>query len=106
MWLFFGIGAILCAVMNGLRAHQNRNADWFRFASMALTALTVCAFYSDAAVRVVHEDWNGLVDILPTMGKFLWICVGVSILINSVSLFKKSRRSDPGLPTTDRDRNE
>jgi hypothetical protein len=56
---------------------------------MALTALTLCAFYADGAARVVHEDWAGLMDIMPTMSKALWVCTGISILINAVSLFRE-----------------
>ena len=28
-------------------------------------------------------------DIMPTMRKALWVCVGISILLNSVSLFRE-----------------
>lgn len=49
---------------------------------MGLTGLTVCSFYSDAARRVAVEDWVGLMDILSTMSKVLWVCVILSIVIN------------------------
>lgn len=55
--------------------------------SMALTALTVCAFYSDAAGRVAVDDWGGLMDILPTMSKALWICVLLSIIMNGYQFY-------------------
>ncbi len=89
MWLVFGLGAIVCAAMNLVRTPGRKNAAWFRFLSMALTALTLCAFYADGAARVVHEDWAGLMDIMPTMSKALWVCTGISILINAVSLFRE-----------------
>lgn len=88
MWLIFGLGAAVCALLNVVQAEQNKNAEWFRFISLSLTALTVCAFYYDGSLRVIHEDWGGLMDIMPIMGKALWVCTGASILINSVSLFK------------------
>lgn len=66
----------------------DKNAKWFRFASLSLTALTLCGFYADGADIVVAEDWAGLMDIMPTMSKALWICTIISILINSISLFK------------------
>ena len=28
-------------------------------------------------------------DIMPTMSKDLWVCVGIAILLNSVSLFRE-----------------
>ena len=54
-----------------------------------LPKTTVCSFYSDGAMRVLNEDWGGLMDIMPTMSKALWVCVGISILLNSVSLFRE-----------------
>jgi hypothetical protein len=88
MWILFGTGAIIFAVFNLIWTFQGKTktATWFRFISMALTALTLCAFYSDCASRVVAEDWSGLMDVMPTMSTALWICTIASIAINSVSL--------------------
>lgn len=88
MWLVFGISAIIFAGFNLISAFKRKNAKWFRFTSLSLTALTMCAFYSDGAMRVVKEDWSGLMDTMPTVSKALWFCVIVSIVINSISLFK------------------
>ena len=70
-----------------LKAEQ-LNGIYAELAGLALTALTLCAFYADGAGRVVAEDWGGLMDIMPTMNKALWVCTVISILLNSVSLFK------------------
>ena len=70
---------------------KNKNAERYRFLSLSLTALTVCAFYFDGVSRVIKEDWGGLMDIMPTMNKALWILVILSIAVNSVSIFKKKR---------------
>ena len=67
----------------------HKNEKWFRSAALSFTALTVCSFHSDGAMRVLNEDWGGLMDIMPTMSKALWVCVGISILLNSVSLFRE-----------------
>ena len=88
MWMILGIGSIVFAILNLVRAFHDKNAKWFRFASLSLTTLTLCGFYADGADRVVAEDWAGLMDIMPTMSKALWICTIISILINSISLFK------------------
>ena len=96
MWILFGIGAIIFAVLNLIWTFQGRDktVKWFRFISMALTALTLCAFYSDGASRVVTEDWSGLMDVMPTMSIALWICTIASIAINSVSLLtEKNQKS-------------
>ena len=84
MWLFFGISAIIFTGFNLIYSFKNKNEKWFRFAALSFTALTVCSFYSDGAMRVLNEDWGGLMDIMPTMSKALWVCVGISILLNSV----------------------
>lgn len=91
MWLVFGIGAVIFAGFNVIWAFRNKNAKWFRFFSLSLTALTVCSFYADGAIRVVREDWGGLMDIMPTMSKALWFCVALSIMINSISLFREKK---------------
>lgn len=86
MWLAMGAGAIIFAILNLVWLFKQKSSKWFGFISLSLTALTVCAFYSDAAVRVINEDWGGLMDILPSMSKALWICVIISILANSIML--------------------
>lgn len=92
MWAVFGIGAIVCAALNILWSIQKKNARRFGLASLSLTALTCCAFYGDAAKRVIHEDWSGLMDILPTTSTALWICTTASILINFVAYFSAKHR--------------
>ena len=86
MWLAMGAGAIIFAILNLVCLFKQKSSKWFGFISLSLTALTVCAFYSDAAMRVINEDWGGLMDILPSTSKALWICVIISILANSIML--------------------
>ncbi len=88
MWLILGVGAIVFAILNVMRSVQNKEAKWFSYASLSLTALTLCAFYGAEASRVINEDWGGLMDIMPTMSAKLWACTVASILINSIALFK------------------
>ena len=84
MWLFLGGLAVALAISNIVFTILKKDSSLLAFISLALTALTVCAFYSDAAGRVVVEDWGGLMDILPTMSKALWVCVLLSIFINAI----------------------
>ena len=84
MWLILGGLAVALAISNIVFTILKKDSSLLAFISMALTALTVCAFYSDAAGRVVVEDWGGLMDILPTMSKALWVCVLLSIFINAI----------------------
>ena len=94
MWLVLGVGAIITAVLGLIRSFQNKDSKFLGFVSISLTALTVCSFYSDGATRVLNEDWSGLMDIMPTMSKALWVCVIISILVNFFSMFfvRKSDR--------------
>jgi NAD(P)-dependent dehydrogenase (short-subunit alcohol dehydrogenase family) len=78
-------------VLEAFASHVISEAGYCRFVSMSLTALTVCAFYFEAAQRVVNAEWGALMDIMPFMSKVLWICVLISIFINSISLIKPSR---------------
>ncbi len=91
MWIIFGIGTIVATVLNMVMTVKHKEASYCRFASMALTALTMCAFYFEAAQRVINAEWGALMDILPYMSKVLWVCVLISIFVNSISLIKPSR---------------
>lgn len=45
MWLVFGIAAAAFAFINLVKPDKNR--ETFRWASLSLTALALCAFYAD-----------------------------------------------------------
>ena len=92
MWLFLGIAAIITAVLNIIWTLNGIDAKWFRFISVSLTALTLCAFYTQVYQWILIKDWSALYDVVPTMSKALWIITILSIIINSISLFKKNNR--------------
>ena len=92
MWLFFGITAIITAILNVIWTLRHREAKWFRFLSLSLTVFTVCSFYAQAAHWVLAEDWSALMDVLPTTSNMLWSLTVTSVAINSISLFKKDDR--------------
>lgn len=93
MWLFFGLTSIITAIMNVVSWSKGKDPKYYRFASLSLTALTMCALYSDEARRVTASDWGGLMDVMPSMAPMLLICVIASILINGISLI--SRKGSP-----------
>ncbi len=95
MWLFLGFGAIVFAILNVSWTFHRRGKNWYQFASLALTALTLCDFYSDGAARVVRGDWSGLMDTMPVLSGALWICTVASILLNGVSLFRTKGKTEP-----------
>ena len=89
MWILFGIGAIITAILNVIFTVLRKDTRWFGFISLSLTTFTLCNFYSQAADWVVEEDWAALMDVLPYVSKTLWFLAIMSVIINSVSFFKK-----------------
>ncbi len=89
MWILFGVLAVLSTLWNLLWTFTGKQTRQVRYAAMAFTALTLCAFYQMDALLVIREDWSALMDITPTVSKLLWYFTLASILLNSISLFKK-----------------
>lgn len=90
MWLLFGLIAIAFAILNVVWTLGNREAKWFRFSSLAFTVFTLCAFYAQAAHWVLTEDWSALMDVLPGTSNVLWFLATASVVMNGISLFKKT----------------
>ena len=88
MWLLFGTVAIVTAVLNIVWMVRKRETKYFRFISLSSTALTVCAFYTQANQWLLREDWSALMDVMPAVARILWVLIIVSLAVNSVSLFK------------------
>lgn len=89
MWLFFGIAAIITALLNIAWTIRHCEAKWFGIISLSFTAFTLCAFLSEANGWVLMEDWSALMDVLPSASKVLWVLTIASVVINCISLFKK-----------------
>lgn len=89
MWFILGTGAIISAILNVIASLKQREAKYFRFLSLAVTGLTVCAFFTDAARMAERGDLSAMMDVLPTLSNLLWVLVIFSIIINSFSLFYK-----------------
>ena len=86
MWLFLGIAAIITAVLNIIWTLNGLDAKWFRFISVSLTALTLCAFYTQVYQWILIKDWSALYDVVPTMSKALWIITILSKIFLRVSV--------------------
>lgn len=90
MWMILGIGAVITGLFNLIAwCTKSKQLNLFRFISLSLTALTVCAIYSEDAQWVITNDWSALIDVVPTMSKAIWILVILSILINGATLLKR-----------------
>jgi len=92
LWFIFGSGAIIAAILNVACTIKGKDAKWFRFTSISLTALTLCAFYSQSAIWVLHKDWSALEDVVPAVSMWLLILTLISIVLNSISLFYSKRK--------------
>ena len=92
MWVLFGTVAIITAVINIALSIMRREAKWFRFISLSCTALTLCAFYSQANHWATTGDASAMLDVMPTLSKILWFLTIGSILANGISLFPKKAR--------------
>lgn len=90
MWMLFGIGAIITAILNVIFTVLHKDTKWFGFISLSLTTFTLCNFYSQAAEWVIKEDWIALMDVLPSVSNTLWFLAIMSVIINSVTFFKKN----------------
>ena len=91
-WFFFGITAIITAILNVIWTLRNREAKWFRFCSLSFTVFTLCSFYAEAAHWILVEDWSALMDVVPITSNILWFLTVVSVAINSISLFTRRDR--------------
>ena len=91
-WFFFGMTAIITAILNVIWTLRNREAKWFRFCSLSFTVFTLCSFYAEAAHWILVEDWGALMDVVPITSNMLWFLTVVSVAINSISLFTRRDR--------------
>ena len=89
MWIILGFSAIVAACLNLYCWSKGKEAKWFRFLSLSLTALTLCANYSLDAQLVISQDWSALEDVVPTMSQYLWIMTVGSIALNGITLLPK-----------------
>ena len=89
MWVILGLSAIVAAILNLLFWIRGKDPKIFRFLSLSLTALTLCAIYSADARWVLKEDWSALMDVVPTMSRYLWGLVIASIALNGITLIPK-----------------
>ncbi|MBP3633965.1 MAG: hypothetical protein J6J43_05285 [Oscillospiraceae bacterium] len=91
MWVIFGSGAVLLAVLGVIRRFLHCDGTWCSYLSLSLTALTLCAFCTRIGIWVTKEDWSALADVMPGMSKVFWILTLASIVINAIGLFRKKQ---------------
>ncbi len=96
-WFFLGITAIAMAVCNLASAFVfKRDPKWFRFCSLALTALTVCTFFNEVAIYLqetivegvepIHSGIGSIYDVAIPGAKIFMTATLASILLNVTTL--------------------
>ncbi len=90
MWILFGSAAVITMLLNLIWTLLGKNGAWFRFASLSLTALTLCAFQSLTNRWVLAEDWSALMDTA-NISKVLWVLTIASVLLNGLPLISKRK---------------
>ncbi len=101
LWFFFGISAVIMAACNVVSAFVfKRDPKWFRFCSLALTALTVCSFLIDIGHLVHRLDMGevriarDLIDEVIPGSKIFMTATLASILINVTTLIPWKKRKE------------
>lgn len=89
MWLFLIIGAGISALINIMKTIKNEDARLFRYMSVSLLALSLCAINSMNVGWIMNKDWTALLDVSETMSIYMWWVTILLILINSISLFRE-----------------
>lgn len=92
MWMILGLLAIGATLVNLYTFSVGKDYKLPMAIALSLTALTVCADYSYLSVWVEVEDWSALADVIPGMGRALWVLTSISILLNLLPIFLERMR--------------
>lgn len=87
MWICFGILAIVCTFLNIVIYVCGKDNRLFMGLGIGFTALCLCSEYSLVVFWTQNEDWGAIMDVVPTMGTWIWIITVSSILINLIPVF-------------------
>lgn len=82
MWLIFGFLAIVLTIVNLILYARGKDYKLVMALALSSTALTLAAEYRAVADWVRAEDWGALADVVPTMGKLLWVLTIMAVLLN------------------------
>lgn len=89
MWIILGILALLFLILGFLI--NDKKALIFIFLSLSFTILTIGFLYSMETSRLLEKDISGMLDLMPTMTKIIWIGSFLSIILNGISLYKNTK---------------
>lgn len=92
MWMILGLLAIGATLVNLYTFSVGKDYKLPMALALSLTALTVCADYSYLTTWVEAEDWGALADVIPGMGRALWVLTSISIILNLLPIFLERTR--------------
>lgn len=92
MWMILGLLAIGATLVNLYTFSVGKDYKLPMAIALSLTALTVCADYSYLTTWVEAEDWSALADVIPGMGRALWVLTSISIILNLLPIFLELTR--------------
>lgn len=92
VWMVLGLLAIGATLVNLYTFSVGKDYKLPMAIALSLTALTVCADYSYLSVWVEAEDWSALADVMPGMGRALWVLTSISIILNLLPIFLERMR--------------
>ena len=87
MWMIFALLAVVFTVMNLYAFSREKKYDGYMALALSFTALTLCAEYQMAVSWTLAGDFSALQDVLPYMGRPIWIATVISVAMNCAPAF-------------------
>lgn len=91
MWVILGLIAVVITFINLYMYAAGKDYKFAMTMALSLTALTICAAFSNLNRWVKVEDWSAL-SKLPGMARAFWFLTIVSILLNLAPIFLERKR--------------
>lgn len=92
MWIIFGLLALLATGVNYYRYKQGTDYRLAMALALSFTALTLWSEYRLVSDWVKAEDWAALMDVVPIMGRVLWMLTITSVVVNIMPVFLELKK--------------
>lgn len=86
MWMPLGAAAFLLVLVNLCLAAAKKRRGWqaLLFASLSCGALSMMSVLQEVSFWADHEDWSGIMDVVPTLSAVctwaVWLGIGLNLL--------------------------
>ncbi len=93
MWIAAGImSVIFCMLALGMSIKKNGKACWASACSLSFVAITLLMEYRLILNWVNKNDWNALMDVVPSMYGFFCRYVVIMLILNAVVIVLNNRQ--------------